>query len=464
MRTARWLPCQRPTALLSGHALGRATGGPSTAALVFPSAHNSSHQKRHTSIHRVRQGEQLSFALITPKSLAKSLTGGIIARLLATPELQFVGARMLRPSAKLTDEFFLEMQRAAHEDGVIDPYEDTFLKAYPTIFGEEELKESGVANHTMLLLFAGGAQTRQVLADVVGANVPNPNDFGKTIRGTYGDYFKDRTGKINLFQPAVVVPPSDESNRRCLEVLAKYLDSDHALRTINAEERNQPLGWAKQTGLVMIKPDNLERPSSLPGHIIDLFGTTGLQLIGARVFCMSVRRGMEFYGFLENVFVKKLKPNLEEAMKQRLASAFEYEVTDQDYAKMADVVINRHARCEVAKIIHYMTGVHPDDAKTDELFRKPGPAKCFALLYRGDNAIEIIRSKLGVTDPKKARAGTIRSDYGHDLMRNGAHASDSPEGALRERRIVGLMGDEPSEEKAVILEWLHASSAPLSRQ
>jgi hypothetical protein len=94
----------------------------------------------------------------------------------------------------------------------------------------------------MLLLFAGGAQTRQVLADVVGANVPNPNDFGtyhsfalrplrsssssslsfffrpppplnahtfasragKTIRGTYGDYFKDRTGKVTLFQPAVV--------------------------------------------------------------------------------------------------------------------------------------------------------------------------------------------------------------------------------------------------------------------
>jgi hypothetical protein len=53
-------------------------------------------------------------------SLAKSLTGGIIARLLATPELQFVGARMLRPSTKLTDEFFFEMQRAAQEDGVRD--------------------------------------------------------------------------------------------------------------------------------------------------------------------------------------------------------------------------------------------------------------------------------------------------------------------------------------------------------
>ena len=47
--------------------------------------------------------------------------------------------------------------------------------------------------------------------------------------------------------------------------------------------------------------------------------------------------------------------------------------------------------------------MHPDDAKTDELFRKPGPAKCFALLYRGDNAIEIIRSKLGVTGIATAR-------------------------------------------------------------
>ena len=29
-----------------------------------------------------------------------------------------------------------------------------------------------------------------------------------------------------------------------------------------------------QTALLMIKPDNLERPSSLPGHIIDMISTT----------------------------------------------------------------------------------------------------------------------------------------------------------------------------------------------
>ena len=39
-------------------------------------------------------------------------------------------------------------------------------------------------------------------------------------------------------------------------------------------------------------------------------------------------------------------------------------------------------------------------------------------------------------------------------MRNGAHASDSVESALRERKIVGLLGGEPSEEKRLILDWL----------
>lgn len=57
----------------------------------------------------------------TRTSVAKSLTGGIIARLLATPELQFVGARMLHPSNKLTNELFGEFERAAVEDSVSIP-------------------------------------------------------------------------------------------------------------------------------------------------------------------------------------------------------------------------------------------------------------------------------------------------------------------------------------------------------
>jgi len=105
-----------------------------------------------------------------------------------------------------------------------------------------------------------------------------------------------------------------------------------------------------------------------------------------------------------------------------------------------------------------MTGVSPECVTTEEEKHQPGPAKCFALLYNGEHAIDIIRSKLGTTDPKKAKAGTIRSDYGHDLMRNGAHASDSVESALRERKIVGLLGDEPSCERILISNWLNSST------
>jgi len=47
--------------------------------------------------------------------LAKSLTGGVVARLLATPGLQIVGARMLKPSPQLTEDFRKEVERAAGE-------------------------------------------------------------------------------------------------------------------------------------------------------------------------------------------------------------------------------------------------------------------------------------------------------------------------------------------------------------
>jgi nucleoside diphosphate kinase len=56
--------------------------------------------------------------------------------------------------------------------------------------------------------------------------------------------------------------------------------------------------------------------------------------------------------------------------------------------------------------------------------------------------VEKIRRVLGSTDPTKAEPGTVRSDFGRDLMRNGAHASDSAETANRERKIVGLVATE----------------------
>jgi len=70
------------------------------------------------------------------------------------------------------------------------------------------------------------------------------------------------------------------------------------------------------------------------------------------------------------------------------------------------------------------------------------------------NAIETIRTKLGSTDPSKAAVGTIRSDYGRDIMKNGAHASDSDSSMKRECQIIGLVPGAPSRTKAIIDTWL----------
>ncbi|MBK1878026.1 nucleoside-diphosphate kinase [Pelagicoccus mobilis] len=55
----------------------------------------------------------------------------------------------------------------------------------------------------------------------------------------------------------------------------------------------------------------------------------------------------------------------------------------------------------------------------------------FAAL-EGENVIARVRELLGPTDSTKAPAGTIRGDFGTDMMRNVVHASDGPDTAAAE--------------------------------
>lgn len=55
-----------------------------------------------------------------------------------------------------------------------------------------------------------------------------------------------------------------------------------------------------------------------------------------------------------------------------------------------------------------------------------------ALALEGENAVSRIRDLLGPTDSKKAAKGTIRGDFGVDVMVNVCHASDSAETAAAE--------------------------------
>lgn len=55
-----------------------------------------------------------------------------------------------------------------------------------------------------------------------------------------------------------------------------------------------------------------------------------------------------------------------------------------------------------------------------------------AMVIEGDDIINKVRDMLGVTDSKKAAPGTLRAQFGTDVMVNVAHASDSLETAEKE--------------------------------
>src|SRR3954467_6046089 len=49
--------------------------------------------------------QELAYVIITPYSLHKSRTGGILARLITRTGLELVGARMFAPSAELVKQY-----------------------------------------------------------------------------------------------------------------------------------------------------------------------------------------------------------------------------------------------------------------------------------------------------------------------------------------------------------------------
>jgi nucleoside-diphosphate kinase len=57
-----------------------------------------------------------------------------------------------------------------------------------------------------------------------------------------------------------------------------------------------------------------------------------------------------------------------------------------------------------------------------------------ALVLSGENVIARVRELLGPTNSKVAPKGTIRGDFGTEMMRNVCHASDSPAAAEDEIR------------------------------
>jgi nucleoside-diphosphate kinase len=55
-----------------------------------------------------------------------------------------------------------------------------------------------------------------------------------------------------------------------------------------------------------------------------------------------------------------------------------------------------------------------------------------AMVWQGKNAVAAVRQTMGATNPLESPPGSIRHDFGLDIGRNIAHASDSPESGEKE--------------------------------
>lgn len=58
-----------------------------------------------------------------------------------------------------------------------------------------------------------------------------------------------------------------------------------------------------------------------------------------------------------------------------------------------------------------------------------------ALAVEGDNAVSVVRTLMGGTNPQEADPGTIRGDFGMTIGMNLVHGSDSVESAERELNL-----------------------------
>jgi nucleoside-diphosphate kinase len=94
-----------------------------------------------------------------------------------------------------------------------------------------------------------------------------------------------------------------------------------------------------------------------------------------------------------------------------------------------DAMVQRRMAANLADA-HYAE--HVDKAFYPPLkeFMTGGPL--VALVLSGDSAIEVVRTLVGVTDGRKAAAGTIRGDFSLSNRENLVHASDSSDSAKRE--------------------------------
>jgi nucleoside diphosphate kinase len=372
-------------------------------------------------------GEQLAYVLINPYTLHKSRTGGILARLMTRAALDLEAARMFAPSKELVEQY---ARGSMSED---DPQDRKIQELIRQYILDNYLPDpkTGQRRRAMILVFRGDDAVRRI-RQVVGHITHGKS--GESIRDTYGDYILGHDGEVKYFEPAVLAAPNAEEAEAKLKLWARYSDKDGGLLEGVIPH---PSGTKIERTLVLIKPDNFQFPSGRPGNILDAFSRTGLFIIGVKVHQMSVAQAEAFYGPVRDV----LRTKLSDMVGARARAALEKELglkLSPDLEKPIGQLLGpSFGDNQFENIVRFMTGVAPSQCEPDKK-AEAGTAKCLAIVYEGPDAVKKIREVLGPTDPRKAPPGSIRREFGQDIMVNAAHASDSPDNARREIGIVNF--------------------------
>src|SRR6267142_2848251 len=129
--------------------------------------------------------QELAYVIITPYTLYKSRTGGILARLITRTGLELVGARMFGPSPELVQQYSEAVVSAndPQDRRIQELIRDYILQNFSPD------PKTGRGRRVMMLLFSGEDAVRKVRS-VIG-NIGADRRGGETIRDTYGDLILD---------------------------------------------------------------------------------------------------------------------------------------------------------------------------------------------------------------------------------------------------------------------------------
>src|SRR5580765_689469 len=242
--------------------------------------------------------EQLAYVIITPYSLHKSRTGGILSRLLTRTGLELAGARMFAPSLDLVQKYS-EATISAN-----DPQDRSIQELIYNYILQNLAPDpkTGRRRRVMMLLFRGEDAVRKTRS-VIG-NISADRRGGETIRDTYGDLIIDENNQVRYFEPAVLAAPTPEEAASKLRLWAEYSETDGGMldNVIAYQAGEKP-----QRTLVLLKPENFRFPTGRPGNMIDFFSRTGLFIAAVKLHRMSVAQALEFYGPVREVLRTKLK-------------------------------------------------------------------------------------------------------------------------------------------------------------